>query len=227
MGENNGTKKTNELITVIVTALNEEQFIGRCIRSLLAQTFQRDKYKIIVVNDGSTDRTSYALELFQEDITVIQNEKNLGLPASVNKAIQQVKTPYFVRVDADDYVSKHFLLFLYVFISENPNMDAVACDYNIIDDEGLLISKQNCFDNPIACGIIFHTNHIRELGMYDEKFLMHEERDLRIRFLKKYNMNRLQIPLYRYRKHSGSMTNDKQAMEIHLKKLHLKHSLDK
>ena len=44
MSENISTKKPNELITVIVTALNEEQFIGRCIRSLLAQTFQREKY---------------------------------------------------------------------------------------------------------------------------------------------------------------------------------------
>ena len=226
MSENIATKKPNELITVIVTALNEEQYIGRCIRSLLAQTFQREKYKIIVVNDGSTDRTSYALELFQEDITVIQNENNLGLPASVNKAIQLVKTPYFIRVDADDFVSNHFLLFLYVFISENPDMDAVACDYHIIDDEGSAISTQNCLDNPIACGIIFHTNHIKELGMYDETFLMHEERDLRIRFLRKYNINRLQIPLYRYRKHSGNMTNDSKEMEIHLKKLHLKHNLD-
>ena len=103
-------------------------------------------------------------------------------------------------------------------------MDAVACDYNIIDDEESVISIQNCLDNPIACGIIFHTNHIKELGMYDETFLMHEERDLRIRFLRKYNINRLQIPLYRYRKHSGSMTNDSNAMEIHLKKLHLKHN---
>ena len=218
--------KSNELITVIITAWNEEQFIGRCIRSLLAQTFQREKFKIIVVNDGSTDRTSYALELFKEDITLIQNDKNLGLPASVNKAIQIVKTPYFVRVDADDYVSKYFLLFLYVFISENPNMDAVACDYNLIDDSGSVIETKDCFEDPIACGIIFRTNDIKKLGMYDESFLMLEERDLRIRFLKKYNINRLQIPLYRYRKHSGSMTNDSKAMEIHLKKLHLKHNLD-
>lgn len=226
MSKDREITKSNELITVIITAWNEEQFIGRCIRSLLAQTFQREKFKIIVVNDGSTDRTSYALELFKEDITLIQNDKNLGLPASVNKAIQIVKTPYFVRVDADDYVSKYFLLFLYVFISENPNMDAVACDYNLIDDSGSVIETKDCFEDPIACGIIFSTNHIKELGMYDETFLLHEERDLRIRFLKKYSISRLEIPLYRYRKHAGSMTNDTEAMQTHLKKLHLKHNLD-
>lgn len=226
MSKDREITNSNELITVIITAWNEEQFIGRCIRSLLAQTFHREKFEIIVVNDGSTDRTSYALELFKEDITVIQNDKNIGLPASVNKAIQNIKTPYFVRVDADDYVSKYFLLFLYVFISENPNMDAVACDYNLIDDSGSVIETKDCFEDPIACGIIFNTNQIKELGMYDETFLLHEDRDLRIRFLKKYSIARLEVPLYRYRKHSGSMTNDTEAMQIHLKKLHLKHNLD-
>jgi len=216
----------NELITVIVAAWNEEKFIGRCIRSLLAQTFEKEKFKIIVVNDASTDLTSYALELFKEDITVIQNDHNIGLPASINKAIKDVKSRYFVRVDADDYVSKYFLQFLYMFVTENSYMDAVACDYNEINDKGYAISRRNCFESPIACGIIFCTDDIIDLGMYDESFLLHEERDLRIRFLKKHNIFRLELSLYRYRKHSGGMTNDDEAMEIHLKKLHLKHNLD-
>ena len=105
-------------------------------------------------------------------------------------------------------------------------MDAVACDYNLIDDSGSVIETKDCFEDPIACGIIFNTNHIKQLGMYDETFLLQEERDLRIRFLKKFSISRLEVPLYRYRKHSGSMTNDTEAMQIHLKKLHLKHNLD-
>jgi len=225
MNSLNKLTEKNELITVIVTAWNEEKFIGRCIRSLLAQTFQKEKFKIIVVNDGSTDRTSYALELFKEDITIIQNGNNLGLPASINLAIKEVKSRYFVRVDADDYVSKYFLQFLFTFVSENEYMDAVACDYNLIDDKGSVLSRENCADEPIACGIIFCTDDIIDLGMYDESLLMHEERDLRIRFLKSYSIFRLELPLYRYRKHPGSMTNDKEAMESHLKKLHLKHNL--
>ena len=52
------------LVSVIVAAYNQEKFIGRCLRSLLDQTLPKDSYEIIVVNDGSTDRTSYALDLF-------------------------------------------------------------------------------------------------------------------------------------------------------------------
>ncbi len=213
----------NPQVTVIVAALNEEKFIGRCIRSLLAQNFPRQDYEIIVIDDGSTDRTSYALELFRDDVTVIRNGTNLGLPASLNCAIHKVRSPFMVRVDADDFVSRSFLAFLYGFMSQNAYMDAVACDYNLVNDQGLLIERKNCMEEPIACGIMFRTDQIVDIGLYDENFLLHEERDLRIRFLKKYNIHRLELPLYRYRRHAGNMTNDKDAMEHHMNNLISKH----
>jgi len=217
----------SSVVTVIVAAHNEERFIGRCIRSLLAQNFPRDLFEILVVNDGSNDKTEYALELFKEDITIIHNSKNIGLPGSLNKAIKKTKTPYFIRVDADDFVSKNFLLFLYEFISQNRYMDAVACDYNLINNKENVLSRENCINNPIACGIMFNKDQIIKIGLYDENFLLHEERDLRIRFLKKYNIHRLELPLYRYRKHENNMTNNKNDMDYHMSNLEKKHNLSK
>lgn len=215
------------VVTVIVAAHNEERFIGRCIRSLLAQNFPRDLFEILVVNDGSNDKTEYALELFKEDITIIHNSKNIGLPGSLNKAIKKTKTPYFIRVDADDFVSKNFLLFLYEFISQNRYMDAVACDYNLVNNKEDVLSRENCINNPIACGIMFNKDQIIKIGLYDENFLLHEERDLRIRFLKRYNIHRLELPLYRYRKHENNMTNNKNDMDYHMLNLEKKHNLSK
>jgi glycosyltransferase involved in cell wall biosynthesis len=213
----------NPLVTIIVAALNQERFIGRCMRSLLAQNFPRQDYEIIVIDDGSTDLTPYALELFREDVQVIRNERNLGLPTSLNRGIQKVRSPFLVRVDADDFVSRSFLQFLYGFISQNSYMDAVACDYNLVDDQGALIERKSCMDEPIACGIMFRTDQFMNIGLYDENFLLHEERDLRIRFLKKYKIHRLEMPLYRYRRHDGNITNNKQAMEHHFVNLVRKH----
>ena len=51
-------------VSVIVAVYNQERFIGRCLRSLLHQSMPHTDYEIIVVNDGSTDRTDYALSLF-------------------------------------------------------------------------------------------------------------------------------------------------------------------
>jgi glycosyltransferase involved in cell wall biosynthesis len=215
-------------ISVIIAAFNQERFIGRCLRSLLHQTLSHSDYEIIVVDDGSTDKTPYALELFLDPfdsvVKVITNEENLGLPASLNRAIQKASAPLIVRVDSDDFVNSNFLNFLYVYLESNSEVDAVACDYLLLDDEENVIGRANCFEKPIACGIIFRKSQLIEIGLYDETFLRHEERDLRLRFEKKYRINRLDIPLYRYRRHSNNITNDLEAMNHHEKRLLSKHA---
>ena len=89
-------------VSVVVTAYNEERYIGRCLRSLLHQKTDHFAYEVIVVNDASSDKTAYALELFGDAINVLNNEKNIGLPASINRAIMEARGKYIVRVDADD-----------------------------------------------------------------------------------------------------------------------------
>ena len=58
-------KIVNIEISVIVAAYNAQEYIGRCLRSLISQTFSKYQYEIIIVNDGSEDNTDYALSLFQ------------------------------------------------------------------------------------------------------------------------------------------------------------------
>jgi glycosyltransferase involved in cell wall biosynthesis len=210
-------------ISVLVPVYNQEKYIGRCLRSLLAQNYPRDAFEIIVINDGSDDRTDYALELFKDDIRLIKNETNVGLPASLNRGIHASSAPYIVRVDSDDYVNAHFLELLQMFMTVNRYMDAVACDYLIIDDREEVVARKNCMEEPIACGIMFRTEQLIDIGLYDENFLLHEERDLRYRFLQKYSIHRLELPLYRYRRHENNMTNDTEAMEHHMANLIQKH----
>ena len=210
-------------VSVIVAAHNEERFIGRCIRSLLAQRFPRDKFEIVVVNDGSTDRTPMILASFGADIRVIANDANIGLPASINRAIHTIHSKYLVRVDADDYVNESFLDVLYMFLAENPDLDAVACDYLLVDDREDVLGRRNCMDEPIACGIMFRTDQLLDVGLYDETFLLHEDRDLRVRFLEKHTIDRVPLPLYRYRRHADNITNDTAAMEHHYQRLIDKH----
>ena len=217
------------MISVIVPVFEGERFIGRCLRSLLHQTLSRDKYQIIVINDGSTDRTAYALDLFKEDIKIINNEKNLGLPKSLNKGIISSNSNFIVRVDSDDYVNTHFLEILSEYLIQNEEadeyMDAVACDYLLVDDGEKSFSRKNCLKDPIGCGIMFRAKHYKEIGLYDESFLRHEDKDLRKRFEKKFKIHRIKMPLYRYRRHKHNITNDEKVMDYHLKKLKKKHKI--
>ena len=57
-------KESKPKISVIVATYNQEKFIGRCLRSLLHQTLPHTDYEIVVINDGSSDKTGFALELF-------------------------------------------------------------------------------------------------------------------------------------------------------------------
>jgi hypothetical protein len=128
-------------------------------------------------------------------------------------------------VDSDDYVNANFLAILNMFLTNNHYMDAVACDYLEVDDREEILARKNCSDDPIACGIMFRTEQLVDIGLYDEDFLMCEERDLRIRFLTKYNIHRVELPLYRYRRHGNNMTNNIESMAQHMNHLAQKHGL--
>lgn len=211
-------------ISVIITAYNEELFIGRCLRSIISQSLPSSDYEIIVVNDASTDKTQYALELFGDSIKVISNANNLGLPASINKGIKAAKGEFLVRLDADDYVNTNYLNFLYYFLEVNPEYDAVACDYFLFDDNEAWIKKCDSIKRPIGCGIMFRTKHLIDLGLYDETFRVHEDKDMKLRFESKYKLGHLNVPLYRYRKHENNITNNEDLMDHHEDKLKIKHS---
>ncbi|MDQ6770832.1 MAG: glycosyltransferase family 2 protein [Gemmatimonadota bacterium] len=210
-------------ISVLVPAHNQEKYIGRCLRSLLSQTYPREAFEIVVIDDSSQDRTAFALELFKEDITLVRNETNLGLPSSLNRGILATSAPYVVRVDSDDYVNAEFLNLLHLFLSNNRYMDAIACDYLVVNDREEVLERKNCAEDPIACGIMFRTEQLIDVGLYDESFRLHEERDLRFRFLQKYEIHRLELPLYRYRRHETNLTNNTEHMAHHMTRLIQKH----
>ena len=129
------------IASILVPVYNQEKYIGRCLRSLLSQNFQRNEYQIIVIDDGSTDKTNYALELFKNEIILIKNKRNKGLPYSLNRGIRHSKSKYIVRVDSDDYVNEDFLKFLVSYLDQNNYMDAVACDYYKVDNNENIIDK--------------------------------------------------------------------------------------
>ena len=214
---------SSTLVSVIVAAHNEERYLGRCLRSLLAQRFERNRYDVIVIDDASTDRTSAVLATFGDSITVLRNETNLGLPASLNRAITSTHSKFIVRVDADDYVNSAFLDVMYMFLADNPQFDAAACDYLLVDDREEVISRRDAVKEPIACGIMFRTEQLIDIGLYDESFLRHEDRDLRLRFLDRYTIHHVPLPMYRYRRNDDNITNDTAEMAHHERRLHDKH----
>ena len=212
-------------ISVIVPVHNGEKFISRCLRSLLNQTLSDGDFEIIVIDDGSTDNTLKVLEHFQGAITLKQNEAQQGLPASLNTGILSSNGRFIIRVDADDYVHSEYLNVLALHLSLNTDIDAVACDYYLIDEKENIIERKNNIDDPIGCGILFRTDQMIDLGLYDEAMLIHEEKDFRMRFESKYSITRVPLPLYRYRQHGQNMTQDQTRVQHFESKLKEKHEV--
>ncbi|MES2294522.1 MAG: glycosyltransferase family A protein [Pseudomonadota bacterium] len=211
------------IVSVIVPAHNEERLIGRAIRSILAQSMTANDYEVVVINDGSRDRTGLVLADFGDEIRVLQNETQMGLPASLNRGIRASRGQFVVRLDADDYVHADYLYLLRSFLAQNGYMDAVACDYYLVNDNEDVLERCNCLEHPIGCGIMFRKEQLVDIGLYDDAFLMHEDQDMWMRFQKKYSIHRVELPLYRYRQHSGNMTNDKTMSSDYENRLREKH----
>lgn len=94
------------MISIIITAYNAERTIERCINSILENEY--NDYEIIVINDGSSDKTEKVIELFASDKIKYFSKKNTGVADSRNFGIEKAKGEYITFVDSDDYVSNNY-----------------------------------------------------------------------------------------------------------------------
>jgi len=213
------------IVSIIIPTFQMGNLISRAIRSALNQNFSRDKYEIIVVDDGSTDNTQAVLRNFSKKIKVVRNEINRGLSAARNSGLQMAQGRFVVNLDADDYIHPDLLSTESLFLSMNNSMDAVSCDYFIVDDKERHLRRMDGEKNPIACGIMFRKEQLVCIGLYDEDFFAREEEELRARFLKKYHIYNIPLPLYRYHRHRNNLTNNSALMETHKKKIRTKYDI--
>ena len=106
------------LITVVGIAYNEEKKIRWSLDCLVNQTAHN--FNIIFVDDGSNDETAKILDEYAntklQNMKVIHNKENEGISISRNKGIEEVKTPYFILLDGDDYLHLDAILYLNTYL---------------------------------------------------------------------------------------------------------------
>jgi len=206
-------------VSVVITCYNRERFISRAIRSAVSQRFPRQDYEIIVVDDGSTDNSPRIIRDFGDDVIPIFFRKNRGLPAARNMGIRKARGRFVVHLDSDDYIDDELLYVEYLHLAMNPDWGAVACDYYEVDTNEAHIQRHDARKVPIACGIMFRKENLIEIGLYDERMRICEDEELRRRYEERYTIGYVHLPLYRYTKHDGNMTNDAAAVNEYRKRL--------
>lgn len=97
---------SNLYVSIIVPVYNVEQYLEKCLESILKQGFTEEQYEVIMVNDGSSDRSETICKEYSEKYLNFHllNQDNSGVANARNNGIEHAKGKYVVFVDADDYL---------------------------------------------------------------------------------------------------------------------------
>ncbi|MBP0051151.1 glycosyltransferase family 2 protein [Anaerostipes hadrus] len=120
-----------KLVSVIIPAYNIEDYIGRCLDSIISQTYKN--LEIIVVDDGSRDHTGEILDNYAKKdrrIKVIHKE-NGGVSSARNKGIEVAEGDYIGFIDGDDLIEPEMYKIL-VDLLEEENADIAHCGYQMV-----------------------------------------------------------------------------------------------
>ena len=121
----------NELISVILNVYNGEKYIRKCLESIINQTYKN--LEIIIVNDGSTDKTLEICESYTDSRIRIINQENMGLSLSRNVGIDNANGKYLFFVDVDDFVALDTIDYLYKLLKEY-DVKISTCNFMYIFD---------------------------------------------------------------------------------------------
>lgn len=135
---------TTPLISVIVPVYRVEEYLERCVKSILSQTYKN--LEVILVDDGSPDQCPAICDACAEKdarVKVIHQE-NKGLSGARNAGIDAASGEYLAFVDSDDYVSPHFIEELYQLLQDT-GCAIGQCRFSYVKGDGLVEEGDSAF----------------------------------------------------------------------------------
>lgn len=204
------------LVTVYLVNHNYGKYIESAITSVLSQTI--NNYELIIIDDGSSDNSKEIIEKFmQHEKVYVIYQKNKGLNVTNNIAIRASKGKYIMRLDADDYLDENAISVMSGVLDRNPDVSMVFPDYYLMSEKGDVqeivrrhdFQKVELYDQPPhgACTMI-RRECLIELGGYDETYRCQDSWDLWMKFIEQYKVKNVNLPLFYYRQHVESLTNN-------------------
>ena len=182
-----------EKISVLCSVYNAELYLADSIESILKQSYS--DFEFLIIDDASSDQSKEIILSYKDPrIKLIENKKNIGLTASLNKGIKLTKAKYIFRQDADDISKPNRIEKQLAYMENNPSIICLGSSVEVINNKNEYLEtwsapldmnkiKQSfCFDNALAhSSICFDRNKVLELGLYDEKYKYCQDFDLWLR----------------------------------------------
>jgi glycosyltransferase involved in cell wall biosynthesis len=210
-------------ISVIIPAYNQGHYLGEAIQSVLDQTYP--DFEVIVVDDGSTDKTAQVACSFSDPRVRYIHQENRGLPAARNTGILRSSGEYLTFLDSDDLFVADKLETLLNAMQRDPELGFVAGQAVLIDENALPLGK--VFDTPLpenpahlllwnplhVCSVLLRRDWQQKVGLFDESLQAYEDWDMWLRLARAgCRMGWVPHPVSLYRFHTRQMTRDKERM---------------
>ena len=192
-------------ISVLLSVHNGAKTLDRCLESIAYQTLP--DIHIICIDDASTDDSKNILENWQkkfgEHMTILRNDKNLGLTLSLNRGIDAVTTPFIARIDADDWWEPTKLEKQAAFLATHSEYGVVGTNYvnhtpmqekkiTLPETDGE-IKKIIFWHNPFAhSAVMYRTDVICEAGKYNPSVPYAQDYELWVRCFAQTKFHNLQ-----------------------------------
>ncbi len=115
--------------SIIIPLYNKEKYIENTLKSVLKQTFQ--DFEILIINDGSTDRSVELVNQIQDDRIKLVHQENQGVSVARNNGIKLAEAEYICFLDADDYWYPHFLETFHDLIEKYKNQSVFSAVFEV------------------------------------------------------------------------------------------------
>ncbi len=217
------------LVSVHMIVWNGETYIAEAVESVLNQTYPN--IELVIVDDGSTDRTRAIVQGFPSDKIRYARKEHSGVAPTRNMARSLCRGDFIVFVDSDDRCEPRLVEMEVKTLLEHPDIDAVYTDLMVINEEGQdtkevwrfpdyepkdLISAlfrrgQNVVPFP---SLMIRRELSDRVGDCDENFVISFDSDYVARLARYGRFHHIDLPLYRYRRHSANISRfDKSVNE--------------
>lgn len=156
------------LISIIVPVYKVEKYLGKCIESILAQTYKN--IEVILVDDGSPDSCPAICDRYadKDNRVVVIHKQNGGLSDARNAGLDIARGDFISFVDSDDFVANNFCEVLLKAINKE-NADLAVCNYLRVDENYNLIQEKNMelpFKNECITSEKFMQGYFGKCGWY-------------------------------------------------------------
>jgi alpha-1,3-rhamnosyltransferase len=128
------TEGAHPLVSIIIASYNHAEYVEKAIQSVLNQTYSN--IQLIVIDDASTDNSSYKIKEIQEqaNFLFLQNEKNMGLPRSLDKAMREVRGDCLGLLASDDMILPEKIERQVIFLQQHDLDGVYASGYLLYPD---------------------------------------------------------------------------------------------